>query len=61
VSACSQVQELTLSNPTTSSIDVAWTETDADSYTISYRAEGTEEVLTTPATPSPVTLKELLS
>ncbi|MEE1097901.1 MAG: fibronectin type III domain-containing protein, partial [Bacteroidales bacterium] len=61
VSACSQVQELTLSNPTTSSIDVAWTETDADSYTISYRAEGTEEVLTTSATSSPVTLEGLTS
>ncbi|MEE1142341.1 MAG: fibronectin type III domain-containing protein, partial [Bacteroidales bacterium] len=61
VSSCSQVQGVTAENITTSTIDVAWTETGADSYTITYQAEGSEEELTETATSSPFTLEELTS
>ncbi|MBO7224617.1 MAG: fibronectin type III domain-containing protein, partial [Bacteroidales bacterium] len=61
VSSCSQVQGVTAENITTSTIDVAWTETGADSYIITYRAEGSEEELTETVTSSPFTLEELTS
>ncbi|MBQ2302937.1 MAG: fibronectin type III domain-containing protein [Bacteroidales bacterium] len=61
VSPCPQVQDVTAENMTTSTMDVAWTETGADSYTITYQAEGSEEELTATATSSPFTLEELTS
>ncbi len=61
VSSCSQVQGVTAENITTSTIDVAWTETGADSYIITYSADGSEEELTATATSSPFTLEELTS
>ncbi|MEE1111671.1 MAG: fibronectin type III domain-containing protein, partial [Bacteroidales bacterium] len=61
ISSCPQVQGVTAENITTSTIDVAWTETGADSYTITYQAEGSEEELTETVTSSPFTLEELTS
>ncbi|MEE0982540.1 MAG: fibronectin type III domain-containing protein, partial [Bacteroidales bacterium] len=61
ISSCPQVQGVTAENITTSTMDVAWTETGADSYTITYQAEGSEEELTETATSSPFTLEELTS
>ena len=61
VSPCSQVQDVVLSNSTTTTIDVAWTLTESDSYTISYRAAGSEEMLTATATESPFTITGLTS
>ena len=59
ISPCAQVQEVDLTNPTTTTLDVTWTLTEADSYTISYRAAGSEEILTETATESPFTLTDL--
>ena len=59
ISPCAQVQEIDLTNPTTTTLDVTWTLTEADSYTISYRAAGSEEILTETATESPFTLTDL--
>ncbi len=61
ISPCAQVQEIDLTNPTTTTLDVVWTLTEADSYTISYRAAGSEEILTETATESPFTLTDLES
>ena len=59
ISPCAQVQDVALSNPTTSTLDVTWTMTEADSYIITYRAQGSEEELTETATESPFTLTDL--
>ena len=59
ISPCAQVQDVDVTNPTTTTLDVVWTLTEADSYTISYRAAGSEEILTETATESPFTLTDL--
>ncbi|MEE0266417.1 MAG: fibronectin type III domain-containing protein [Bacteroidales bacterium] len=59
ISPCAQVQDVDVTNPTTTTLDVVWTLTEADSYTISYRAAGSEEILTETATESPFTLTNL--
>ncbi|MEE0937795.1 MAG: fibronectin type III domain-containing protein, partial [Bacteroidales bacterium] len=59
VSTCSPVENVVLSNPTTTTLDVAWDLTEADSYIISYKATGSDEVITEPATESPFTITDL--
>ena len=61
VTPCSQVENVVLSNPTTSTIDVAWTSTGADSYVISYRAEGSEEIETATTADTTYTIEGLTS
>ena len=59
VSTCSPIENVVLSNSTTTTLDVAWDLSEADSYIISYKATGSDEVITEPATESPFTITDL--